>query len=341
MSPQGALRDWRSLLEADSVEWLLETDNPSVRYFTLTGILSKPEENSEVRKAKHEIMEIGVAPEILANQGNKGYWENPKNFYTAKYKGTIWQLLILAELGADGKDERIRKACEFILDNAQDRESGGFSTNASAKQGGGRHSEVIPCLTGNMIWSLIRFGYLGDQRVKRGIDWIIRYQRFDDGIKKAPEGWPYDRYEMCWGRHSCHMGVVKALKALAEIPPNKRSEAIMKKIEEGVEYLLIHHIHKRSHNLNRVSKPGWLRFGFPLMYQTDVLEILGIVTKLGYRDGRMQEAVDLVLSKQDDQGRWKLQNVFPGRFQVDIEPVGMPSKWITLRALMVLKRFYG
>ena len=335
------LSKWRSLLKADSVEWLLERDNPSVRYFTLTDILCKPERDSEVREAKQEIMEIGVVPKILAKQTNEGYWENPQNFYTAKYKGTIWQLIILAELGADGKDERIRKACEFILEKSQDRESNGFSIHASAKMGGGRHSEVIPCLTGNVVWSLIRSGYLEDPRVQQGIDWIVSYQRFDDGSKKAPEGWPYDRYEMCWGQHTCHMGAVKALKALAEIPPNKRSKSVTNTIEKGSEYMLMHHIHKRSHNLDRVSKPGWLRFGFPLMYQTDVLEILGILTKLGYRDERMQEAVDLVISKQDDQGRWKLQNAFPGRSQVDIEPRGMPSKWITLHALKALKGFYG
>lgn len=71
--------------------------------------------------------------------------------------------------------------------------------------------------------------------------------------------------------------------------------------------MLIHHIHKQSHSLSRVSKPGWLRFGFPLMYQTDALEILGILTKLGYKNKRMQEALDKVISKQDNQGsgNWK------------------------------------
>ena len=113
------------------------------------------------------------------------------------------------------------------------------------------------------------------------------------------------------------MGVVKALKALAEIPPLKRSEDVKKTIEEGAEYMLKHHIHKRSHNLNQVSIAGWLRFGFPRMYQADVLEILGIMTKLGYRDERMQEAVDLVLSKQDEGGamapRQHLQRSFPNK----------------------------
>jgi len=102
--------------------------------------------------------------------------------------------------------------------------------------------------------------------------------------------------------------------------------------------MLTHHIHRRSHDLTRVSKPGWLRFGFPLMYQTDVLEILAILTKLGCRDKRMREATDLVISKQDDQGRWKLENTYNGRFQVDIEQKRKPSKWITLNALRVLKR---
>jgi hypothetical protein len=72
-----------------------------------------------------------------------------------------------------------------------------------------------------------------------------------------------------------------------------------------------------------------------------VLEILGILTKLGVKDERMQEAVDLVLSKQDEQGRWMLENTFNGRFQTNIEQKGGSSKWVTLKALSVLKEFYG
>jgi hypothetical protein len=137
------------------------------------------------------------------------------------------------------------------------------------------------------------------------------------------------------------MGAVKALKALAEIPADKRTDEVEDTSTNGAEHMLKHHIYKRSHDLSRVSKPGWLRFGFPLMYQTDALEILGILTKLGYKDERMQETVDLVLSKQDTQGRWTLENTFDGRFQVDIERKGELSKWITLNALKALKRFYS
>jgi hypothetical protein len=330
--------DWKSMLKANPLGWLLEKDNPSVRYSALTEILDKPKSDLEVREAKDEIMEAGAVPKILAKQSNEGYWETPRDFYAAKYKGTVWQLMILAELGADGEDERVRRACEFILENSQDRESCGFSDHTSVRTGGGTHSGVMPCLTGNMVWSLIRLGYLEDRRVKCGIDWITTYQRFDDRITAPPKGWPY-RNSHCWGTHTCHMGVVKALKALAEIPADERSRSATDTIERGVEHMLKHHIHKRSHDLSCVSKPGWLRFGFPLMWQTDVLEIMGILTKLGCKDERMQEAVDLVVSKQDAQGRWKLENTFNGRFQVDIEKKGKPSKWITLNALKALKRF--
>jgi hypothetical protein len=332
--------DWRSILNGDPTDWLLEEDNPSVRYFALRDILDKKEDDPEVMKARADIMAFGPVPAILNAQDPAGFWVDPRRFYTAKYNGTVWTLIILAEFGADSRDDRVRKACEFILDHSQDLESGGFSMATAVKTGGGRHSEVIPCLTGNMFFSLIRLGYLNDPRVQQGVDWMTRYQRFDDG-DGDPQGWPYDKYEMCWGKHTCHMGVVKALKALAEIPVERRSGEVKKTIEAGAEYLLVHHIYKQSHNLSRVSKPGWKKFGFPLMYQTDVLEILGILTSLVYRDERMHEAIDLLVSKQDARGRWKLESTFNGRFQVDIEEIGKVSKWITLNALKVLKRYYG
>ena len=330
-----------SVLKSNPIDWLLEKDNPSVRYFTLTGLLDKPLSDTEVKKAKGSIMKIGTVPKIFSKQNDKGYWMGPEKFYSSKYKGAVWQLIILAELGADEKDERVKKACEFILEYSQDHASGGFSIGHSKKNGGGRHSGVIPCLTGNMVWSLIRLGYFGDSRVDRGIEWINKFQRFDDGISTRPKGWPYDKATSCFGKHSCHMGVIKSLKALAEIPSDKRSKKTKSSVNKAVEYLLIHNIFKRSHNLSRVSKPGWLRFGFPLMYQDDVLEILGILTTLGCKDERMQEAIDLVISKQNDRGQWNLESTFNGRFLTNIESKGKPSKWITLNAVKMLKRYYA
>lgn len=133
----------------------------------------------------------------------------------------------------------------IIITTSQDHESGGFSY-LRAETDGGYCEGVLPCSIGNIMWSLIRFGYLEDPRVQRGINWIIRYQRFDDGIKEALKGRPYDRqgHPHCWGYtctryvHTCHMGVIKALKALSEIPVNKRSKEVVKTIEEGLSTCL-------------------------------------------------------------------------------------------------------
>jgi len=325
----------------ETIEWLLEDDNPSVKYFTLVEILEKSKDSSEVLEAKKQIMESDIVQKILTKQNPKGYWFESENFYIkTKYKGTVWNFIILAEIGADGNDKRIKNTAEFILNNSQDSERGGFAHKRS-KAKGGVPRMVIPCLTGNMIWSLICFGYLGDPRVQKGINWITNYQRFDDGKQDLPKDWPYKAHKACFSKHSCHMGAVKALKALAEIPTSKRSTKVKNTIDQAVEYLLIHHIYKKSHNYSKVSKPSWLELGFPHMYQSDILEILDILTRLGIKDKRMQDAVDILISKQDKDGKWNLERTFNGRFLVNIEKVDMPSKWITLNALKVLKRYYS
>jgi len=70
------------------------------------------------------------------------------------------------------------------------------------------------------------------------------------------------------------------------------------------------------------------------------LEILIILMKLGTKDVRMQEAIEEVISQQNDQGKWILKNSFNNRFITNIEQKGKPSKWITLRALSILRNWY-
>ena len=166
---------------SDPIQWLLAGDDPSVRFFTLTDLLGSSPDSPEAVAARREIMLRGAVPRILDAQGDDGHWEGPDRFYVAKYRGTVWTLIILAELGADGGDERVRRGCEAVLRDAQDRESGGFSTNRSKTTGGGLRSRVVPCLTGNVVWSLIRLGLLDDPRVQAGIDWLTTFMRFDDG----------------------------------------------------------------------------------------------------------------------------------------------------------------
>lgn len=334
------LSNWESMLNKNPLDWLLEENNPSVRYFTLVDILEKSPTSAEVKDAKQKIMRSEIVSKILSKQKEGGYWVNHDNFYVyTKYKGTVWTFIILAELNADGNDDRIKQTCEFILKNSQDRNSGGFSVHGNEEKGG-VHEQVIPCLNGNMIWALIRFGYLDDPRIQHAINWIVQYQRLDDGVDKTPQGWPYEKHKNCWGKHTCHMGVVKNLMALAEIPLNKRSRKVNNFIPKAVEYILDHHIYKKSHEKNVVAKEEWTKFGFPLLWKIDALEIVNILTKLGYKDARMQEAIDLVLSKQTQEGKWILEKSFNGRVQANIEQQGKESKWITLNAVRALKQYY-
>jgi len=320
-----------------TLKWLLEEDNPSVRYFALTGLLGKPASDPAVASAKKAIKTTGPVPAMLAKQEAGGYWGVEQDFYIrAKYKGTVWTIIVLAELGADISDPRVRQAGEFILSHAQDKESGGFAY-LPGPGGGGDHEKIIPCLSGNMVFSLIRFGMLDDPRVQQGIEWLTRYMRFDDKDGPAPKGWPYWR-EPCWGRHTCMMAVAKGLKALAEIPPKKRNAAVRRTISNCAEFILKHHVYRRSHDPSRIAKPVWTDFGFPLMAGTDAVEMLGLLADLGYRDARMEEAIDLVKSKRGADGRWLTDKSLNQRLLVRLETDGKPSKWVTLKALRALRR---
>jgi len=69
-------------------------------------------------------------------QEKGGYWRHPEDFYIrSKYKGAVWQLVILAELGANGDNTQVEKACKFILESSQDRQSGGFAYVGSREKG--------------------------------------------------------------------------------------------------------------------------------------------------------------------------------------------------------------
>ncbi|MDD1743131.1 MAG: hypothetical protein LUO85_00725 [Methanomassiliicoccales archaeon] len=321
-------------LREDTTEWLLERSNPTVRYLTLRHLLKRGAGDSEVEQARKDIMRIGPVPKILAKQALEGHWGKPEDFYVrSKYKGTVWNFIFLAELYADPEDERIKRACEFILKWSQDRYSGGFSYSGTSQKGGQR-SGVICCLTGNMAFSLLRLGYARNPRVIKALDWITTYQRYEI-VSEAPRVWPYVS-DHCWRDHTCRSGAVKSLKALAEVPEEERSKEIKAKIEEGAEYLLAQQIFKKPPRLKAVARKEWFNLGFPLMWNTDLLEILGILTRLGYRDKRMNEAVEAVISKRGENGRWRQGNRFEGRFAVPVERNGAESKWVTLNALRML-----
>ncbi len=323
--------------ELPVLDWLLEPESPSVRYLALRDLLDRPDSDPETAAARRAIMRTGPVPTILARQRRGGWWGVEEDFYgRSKYKGTVWTVILLAEMGADGSDPRVRAACEFLFAWSQDAASGGFAYRGS-KRNGGQPSGIIPCLTGNLAWALERFGLGGDPRTRRAVDWIARYQRLDDGEGPAPKGWPYER-EPCWGRHTCFMGAAKGLKALAAIPPERRSPDVSAFLDAVSEYFLKHRVFERSHAPGVPGKPFWRKLGFPRMWRFDALETLDALTSLGVRDERLGPAIDLVRSKRRPDGRWAVENSFDGRTIIPVGRAGRPSKWVTLDALRVLKR---
>lgn len=130
-----------------------------------------------------------------------------------------------------------------------------------------------------------------------------------------------------------------SLKALSEIPEAQRSNEVKRAIEQASEYMLKHHIYKRSHDLSQIANPRWMKVGFT--FRLDFLQVLFILSKLGYQDDRMRDAVDLLLSKQNENGRWLLEKAHNKMLQADIEYKVKESKWITLTALRSLKYFCG
>ena len=332
---------WEKACKSIPYDWLLEDENPSVKYFTLRDLLGVESNNPELQNAKKAIIQTGVIPKILAKQHPEGYWGKSSDFYVySKYKGTSWTLLILAQLGADGQDTRIHKSCEFILHAAQDISSGAFAFRSNLS-GSGNHNDIGPCFTGNMVWMLIRFDYSKDPRIQNALKWITTYQRFDDGETHPPRSWPYLRRDNCWGRHTCHASVVCSLKALSAIPKADRTIKMNEVANQGAEHLLKHHIFRRSHDLSQIAMPDWLQLAFPIMVTSDIIDILEILLNLGVRDERMQESINLILAKQQADGSWLLERSHIGRHQAGFGALNQPNKYVTLRAARIIRKYFN
>ncbi|TEU11380.1 MAG: nitrogen fixation protein NifH [Anaerolineales bacterium] len=307
-----------SLLKADPTPWLLELDNPSVRYFTLTDLLERPQSDAEVRQAKAAIMTSEPVQKILDAQYPDGHWIKPGIGYSPKYRATVWQVIFLADLGAT-RTAQIEKACEHIFEHAQ-RPDGAFIANKGK-------SGAIICLNGNLLRSLLWFGCGDDPRGQLGLDWLAARVHGDGGF--------CCHYN---GRLPCAWGAVKALSAFAALPEGARPPAIQRAIERGVEFLLSYDLVKADYPSGHAGvSPLWFRFGFPLTYVSNILETLSVLTRFGHgRNPRLAGAIEFMLSKQDEEGRWPLE-YSPAKTWARFGQKGQPSKWITLNALRVLK----
>lgn len=339
--PDTQMDSWRAGLRADPLPWLLEDGDPAVRHLALRQLLDLPADAPEVAESRRAAMAADPIATILIAQEPEGYWEKPGPGYATKYRGTIWQLIFLDQLGADPEDERVRRACAYVLAHSQ-AENGGFGASGVAGAGPPPSSRVIHCLNGNLLRALIGFGWLHDPRVVRAIEWQARaitgegYANWFRSGTSGP-GFACDANENL----PCAWGAIKALGGLARVPAGRRSPAVSRAIETGVDFLVSRDPAAAAYPAgwgNTRPNGSWFKLGFPSGYVADVLHNLEVLAELGHaRDPRLANAVAWLLAKQDAHGRWANEYAYSGKTWVDIERQGQPSKWVTLRACRFLR----
>jgi hypothetical protein len=200
-------------------------------------------------------------------------------------------------------------------------------------------SGSIPCLNGNLLYALRKLEWSVDPRAQGALNWLARSTTGEGGFEYLKSGTSGPCFACSANEgQPCAWGANKAMRALLAVPVDQRSPAIKGAIEVGSEFLLSCDPAVADYPHTKRVSSTWFKFGFPLSYWSDVLETTAVLAEAGYgQDPRLANALQLIQSKRDDQGRWKLENSLHGKMWVDIEEKRRPSKWITLRALRALK----
>lgn len=335
----------------ETVDWLLEDDNPAVAALTrrtLFGEHDGPAEKLWSRRNEYEPIS-----KILAAQHEDGSWDQPSRDYQ-KYRGSLWQIVFLGELWADGSDERVRRGADYAF--SRQKPDGTWSANPKA-------SYFMPCLTANVGRGLARMGWAEDERVVHALH-SIADQTAEQGFLGCQDLGPNTL------NGYCHMLAPKVLLFLGEVPralwspacealrqlcvDALRDKEIYRSLPAGAkefealvwsarkaERADVRERYVEQHEpLEYGDKPGWLRFGFPLSYNSDVLEALRSLAAVGEeRRPEYEPALEVVRGAADEQMRWSMRNSFNGKMIGDVDKKGKPSKWLTLQALQVLAHF--
>lgn len=335
--------NWREFTSDQVVKWLLEEDlnNAPVRFLTMRDLLDESPGNKGLTEARKTMVNSGPIPVILEKQQPKGYWDRKDDIYYNKYTGTCWQVTMLAQMGADGNNDRVKLGCEYVLKHGIG-EHGGFSMN-------GRRTGAIHCLQGNLAVALIDLGFGEDPQVLAALDWMARSVTGEGFAESKEEGKDYYmRSGICGpdfrcsanNYEPCAWGAVKIALALSKVLERNRSENMEKAIKVCMDFLTSVDPATAGYPHPWAPKPStsWFKFGFPVFYITDLLQVLEALAGLGLKDDPcLTNAVDLVLAKRDGNLRWPMEYTYNGKTWVEIEEKGKPSKWVTLRALRMLK----
>jgi len=314
---------WQEPEPSTSVlDWLLDSD-PSIRWQVLRDLTDAPA--GEVAAERARVAREGVGARLLALQAADGTWGGAA--WNHGWNSTMHILWLLRLLGLDPASAEARRALDLVRDHVTWRGCGPPECAANSFFAG----ETEPCINGQVAAAGAYFG----QDVQTLIDRLLREQ-LPDG------GWNCDAEN--GSTRSSFNTTLCVLEALLE---HERAGPAMRSLTtarlRGEEFLLERRLFRRRSTgevIERDRKSGadWTRFAFPTWWHYDVLRGLEYLRDAGVRpDERVTEAIELVASKRDDDGRWRLETRYPGVVPVEIdEGEGRPSRWNTLRALRVL-----
>jgi hypothetical protein len=232
--------------------------------------------------------------------------------YGARWGGTAWHVMALARLGADPEDPRVALGAETLLEQLQPQ-NGGFATV--------KRRPPSACFTAELCAAFTRLGFAHHPRVRAAISWLAERQ---GGVG----GWGCpDLAHLIDG--ACPVAAVSCLRLVAEHPGEDRPQ-LFKLAERAAGWLLEHNLF-----LNDRAPRGWGRFCHPNLDGTDLLDATVQLARLGWpANPAISNALLTVLSHQDGLGRWSQE-----RACAFGEGDGLPSRWVTLKALIVVASY--
>ena len=332
---------WQDQLHGDPFPWLLEPNDPGVRYLALRDLLDRSADDPELSAARRLAHAAGPIATVLDAMVPEGYWVEPGPGYNPKYRSTVWSLILLAQLGARiEEDERIGRACAYLLEHAL-APGGQWSTS-------GAPSGTADCLQGNLCWALLALG-CDDPRLEQAFEWMARTVTGEGMAPNTERAAPLRYYAGKWGPGfacgannglPCAWGAAKVMLAFDSWPVERRTPLVQRAIEQGVDFLLGVDPATAAYPAGYSAKPSgnWWKFGFPVFYVTDILQIVEALVALGWSgDPRLTNALALIRGKQDAQGRWPLEYDYSDKTWINFGSKKLPNKWVTLRALRVLR----
>ena len=299
-----------------TIKWLLQGD-PAIRWQTLRDLEGASKKTfSDERKL---VTKKGWGARLLKLQKPSGGWG--EGIYSPKWTSTTYTMLLLRDLGLLPKHPKALKACSLLLDKGF-YEDGGINFGSFHK-----HSET--CITG-MVLSIVSYFQIRDDRVHSLVDHLLE-QQMKDG------GWNCQSYR--GAAHSSFHTTILALEGLREYEKSytQKTTKVRNAQQKAREFLLIHRLFK-SNRTGETVNPAMTRFSFPPRWHYDILRALDYFQEVGAKkDKRLEDAIQIIRKRQKKDGRWVLQNRYPGRTHFEMGKVGEPSRWNTLRALRVLK----